>query len=278
MVSPRQPLRDRCNVLLRVSTDCQPTSTKAKLPPNLISSAGNTPPVTSQKRLSRMLPAPPPPLPVLTPSALEAPCDDDGPRQFIPHLYLSSSTSPEALPTGAWTHVLRIVPASKAHRAGTSTITDATVGSPQILELYVGSNENKRALPLQKRHLLVARDFLALALPYYASANPVEDLLPSPRAGSDYASPHSLLWSPPPAPRFPTDPVRVLLVGPPRALLAISLTYIAYASECSVEHVMQCVVDEAEDHESCELLGADARMGLGDEDMKVLESLAKKGL
>ncbi|KAJ7189135.1 hypothetical protein C8R46DRAFT_1206227 [Mycena filopes] len=296
MFCQRQPLRDRCNVFLRVSTDRKhmATSTKSKLPPNLVSSAGNTPPPvvgTSQRRMSQMqmtMATPAPPLPIVSPSVLDTytgtPTEPGLVRQFIPHLYLSSPPGgPDVIPAGKWTHVLRILPASKAHSAGTSTITDVPAGSgpagTQILDLHVGRSSAKTAttdsekensanggglpLPLRKLHLLLARDFLALALPYYASAHPVETFLPSPAA---------------PVCDFPTDAVRVLLVGPPRALLAIALTYIAYASESTVAHVMRCVVEEGEDGEACALLGPDANMGLAKADLDVLERVAHKGL
>ncbi|KAJ7612042.1 hypothetical protein DFH06DRAFT_1243919 [Mycena polygramma] len=250
----RQPLRDRCNVFLRVSTD------------------RNTPPTIPADRRSRM--SPPPPLPLSPFILVDLPEEETVPRQFIPYVYLSSPSSPTTLPAGNWTHAIRVLPASKEHRAGSTSLTEATAGSTQILNLYVpAGSRTSTGLPLPRRHILVARDFLALALPYYSSAHPAEDF-------TDPDSPLALdpCRFPPPAQRCRTDAVRVLLVGPPRALLAIAVTYIAYASECPVAHVMHCVVDEAEDTESCEVLGADAKMGLGALDMQILEDLAKKGL
>ncbi|KAJ6516576.1 hypothetical protein C8R47DRAFT_1087750 [Mycena vitilis] len=269
----RQPLRDRCNVFLRVSTDRMPTSTKSKLPANLSSSAGNTPPTIPADRRSRM--SPPPPLPLSPFILVDLPEEETAPRQFIPYVYLSSPSSPTTLPAGDWTHAIRVLPASKEHRAGSTSLTEATAGSTQILNLYMPANgsKNSTGLPLPRRHILVARDFLALALPYYSSAHPAEDF-----TGPDSPLALDPCLFPPPAQRCRTDAVRVLLVGPPRALLAIAVTYIAYASECPVAHVMHCVVDEAEDTESCEVLGEDAKMGLGAQDMQILEDLAKKGL
>ncbi|KAF8142703.1 hypothetical protein K438DRAFT_1994704 [Mycena galopus ATCC 62051] len=284
----RQPLRDRCNVYLRVCTDNVPTSMKSKLPANLVSSAGNTPPATSiaEDRLSRMKSPPPLPTGIRSPYVIvDTPSDEIRPRQFIPYLYLSSESPPSpsaALPQGNWTHAIRILPASKDHPAGSTSIT-GTAGSPQVLELYVPAvAPNSRSLPLHKRHILVARDFLALALPYYASAHPVDDSPDSEFLESDsepfLLSSASSQRAPPPTQRCRTDAVRVLLMGPARAILAVAFTYIAYASECTVAHVMRCVVEEGEDQESCELLGADAQMGLRAREMQVLELLAQKGL
>ncbi|KAJ7151765.1 hypothetical protein C8R43DRAFT_1107055 [Mycena crocata] len=266
-----QPLRDRCNILLRVSTERKPSSTKSKLGPELTSSAGHTPPKSSQSR-SRIT-AVPPPIPRLSPFALEElPDVENGPRQLIPYLYLFSPPSGQnTLPAGTWTHVIRILPTSPSRRAGTSRVTEvpSTNGSTHVLDLFRDPRQGSSALPLCKRHLFVARDFLALALPYYASAHPDED------ESCDIADPDAdALGPPPPSQKCRTDAVRVLLMGPPRALLAMAVTYIAHASGCTVAHVMQCVVDEAEDEESCALLRPDARMGLGSDDMKVLEWLA----
>ncbi|KAK7057886.1 hypothetical protein R3P38DRAFT_3342057 [Favolaschia claudopus] len=282
-------LRDRCNVFLRVCTDRFPTSSKSKLPATLLSSAGNTPPATAEVR-NRVLSkaSPPPPVPAVLPLSpfilVDTPSDT---RQFIPYLHLasndaSSSANPCTLPPGDWTHVVRILPATANQRAGSITIA-ASTSSTQILDLYVPGpvshsqpTEIDTALPLRKRHILVARDFLALALPYYASAHPTleysSDSDASISGDADFTLPQ------PKEQPCRTDAVRVLLVGPPRATLAIALTYIAYASECSVAHVMRCVVEEGEDLEACEVLGKEARMGLGEREMQVLEGLAKKGL
>ncbi|KAJ7637188.1 hypothetical protein FB45DRAFT_1139703 [Roridomyces roridus] len=59
----RQPLRDRCNTLLRVCTNRQPSSTKSKLPASLLSSAGNTPPFLPPS-INRALSTSAPPLPI----------------------------------------------------------------------------------------------------------------------------------------------------------------------------------------------------------------------
>ncbi|KAJ7237545.1 hypothetical protein B0H12DRAFT_1327032 [Mycena haematopus] len=277
----RQPLRNRCNVYLRVCTDSVPTSTKSKLPANLVSSAGNTPPVHLEDRLPRV--TSPPPLP--TSPYVVVDLEEPRPRQFIPYLYLSDSPpSPSTqLPQGNWTHVLRILPASKDHPAGSTDIGEPIGSALQVLDLYTPAvPPSSKVLHLNKRHVLVARDFLALALPYYASAHPTEDAIAEAEADSSSDVDPFLLSSsstmPPPAQRCRADAVRVLLMGPPRAILAVALTYIAYASECTVAHVMRCVMEDGEDEESCELIGTDARMGLGASQMQVLEELAQKGL
>ncbi|KAJ6493168.1 hypothetical protein C8R45DRAFT_1095682 [Mycena sanguinolenta] len=287
----RQPLRDRCNVYLRVCTDRAPTSTKSKLPPHLVSSAGNTPPAPLEARRPLVASLPPLLAPVLDSPYVFVDAEEAAPRQFIPYLYLSSTASSASpaestqLPRGNWTHAIRILPESEEHPAGSTSINTnsasatAASSSPQILDLYtLAVQPSGRALPLTKRHILVARDFLALALPYYASAHPTDDDSESDADSEPFLLSSSSSFGPPPTQRCRADPVRVLLMGPPRAILVVALTYIAYASECSVAHVMRCVVEEREDEESCELLGKDARMGLRNSQLEVLEQLAKKGL
>ncbi|KAJ7834992.1 hypothetical protein B0H14DRAFT_2797409 [Mycena olivaceomarginata] len=201
MLSARQPLRDRCNVVLRVCTDSTPSSTKSKLPPNLVSSAGNTPPV---RALPEDVAPPPLPLPSLSPYVLvDTFTDEAESRQFIPYLYLASMSSPclslsqKKLPRGSWTHAIRVLPASAAHPAGSTRITAPGTAS-QILDL---------------RHILVARDFLALALPYYSCGHPP----PASDLELDVADSQLDGWdldAPPPGQRCRTDAVRVL---PPRS-------------------------------------------------------------
>ncbi|KAJ6556596.1 hypothetical protein DFH09DRAFT_1084682 [Mycena vulgaris] len=275
----RQPLRDRCNILLRVCTDRLPSSTKSKLRANLTSSAGNTPLLVSPTR-PRCRVASPPPLPTATILAFDDipdPEDENGPREFIPFLHLFSPPSPGTIPAGTWTHAIRVLPASEEHPAGYTRVSDAaSSGCGQLVDLYIAAvtSASSSALPLPRRHLLVARDFLSLALPYYACAHP-EDFSASPSSDSSYA-PLDTLGPPPPSQACRTDAVRVLLIGPPRAVLAMAVMYIAYASGCSVVHVMSCVVDEAEDAESCAVLGPDARMGLGDKELRIFERVVKK--
>jgi hypothetical protein len=68
--------------------------------------------------------------------------------------------------------------------------------------------------------------------------------------------------------------VRVLILGPPRAVLAIALMYVAYASGCTVAHVMRGVLEDDEDLEWCRLLGKDGDMGLSYKEMRMLETVA----
>jgi hypothetical protein len=67
--------------------------------------------------------------------------------------------------------------APSPHPSATACNPGLTQTQTQILTLYarpesVARPPGSRALPLQRRHLLVVRDFLALALPYYACARP----------------------------------------------------------------------------------------------------------
>jgi hypothetical protein len=83
---------------------------------------------------------------------------------------------------------------------------------------------------------------------------------------------------PPVPPLTQADPVRVLVLGPPRLVLAIGLVYLAYASGCGVRQVMRGVLEGDGDGEWCGLIGLDGQMGLGHEDMKMLEQVAVNDL
>ncbi|KAJ7093847.1 hypothetical protein B0H15DRAFT_798924 [Mycena belliarum] len=198
-----------------------------------------------------------------------------GPRQFIPYLYICPPRSPDAIPAGPWTHILRLFPPSKTRPAGASGL------SAHALDLHLPSAAftNTRALHLSEEHLLLARDFLALALPYYASAHPVEPSSPFARSGRAYtpithAPLQGMMRMPQPLHSSRADPVRVLVIGPPRAALAIALTYLAYASGCTVAEVMHGVRDGDADAEWRRMLGKDGQMGLGRADMGTLERVA----
>ncbi|KAJ7496399.1 hypothetical protein FB451DRAFT_1207720 [Mycena latifolia] len=205
-----------------------------------------------------------------------------GARQFIPYLYLCPPRGPGALPVGPWTHILRLLPPSKTRPAGASGL------SARSLDLHLPSTAftDARALHLTEAHLLLARDFLALALPYYASAHPSPSVdFGSPFGGSSYASAFTPITHAPLqgiANSFPpllpsqADPVRVLVLGPPRATLAIALTYLAYASGCTVAQVMRGVREGDADAEWRRLLGKDGQMGLGRPDVVLLERVAIK--
>jgi hypothetical protein len=225
------------------------------------------------------------------------PRDEAGPRQFIPYLYLfSPPQGTGAVPSGPWTHTLRLLPPSKTRPAGSTGLTGGGAGA-RGLDLHLptaGFKPGQRDLYLCEDHLLLARDFLALALPYYASAHPSACSVSPfdarwPTSGA-WASPgtaapisHAPLEGmgyalPPVLPVTQADPVRVLVVGPPRAVLAIGLTYLAYASGCGVTQVMRGVLEGDGDAEWCQLLGEDGEMGLGRKDMQMLERVAMKEL
>ncbi|KAJ7073062.1 hypothetical protein C8F01DRAFT_268637, partial [Mycena amicta] len=252
MPPSQQPLRERCNVGLRVNTDRKRMRSRKTQLPTTVALFSAVP--QSEK----------------IPLALAG---NSTARQFIPHLFIhSQSAPPMTLPLGDWTHILRVLPASLHHPAGSLDIPRSNLGrksgDPQIITLYIIPDHENAALPLGRRHLMAARDFLALALPYQAAA----------RASAVDAELHQGPDDedlPPFEPHISADPVRVLLTGPSRVLLIIALTYIAFAARCTVKHVMQAVVDEDEDAEACELLGPDATMGLGKSDMQWLEYFAK---
>ncbi|KAJ7203807.1 hypothetical protein GGX14DRAFT_461235 [Mycena pura] len=253
----RLPLRDRCNTVLRVSTTREPTSTKSKLPATLVSCAGNTPPTASARHSPRFRMSPPP-VPSVGPHPLEDIPENGpgGPRQFIPYVFLFSPSSPhQAIPPGGWTHILRILPASAKNPSGTMQVVKPAAGTAQTVRLYTPAQRADNVLPLSTCRILAARDFLALALPYQAAMD-----------------------AEPPVQPCRADAVRVLLVGPLRALLTVALTYIAFAARCTVVHVMRSVVEEGEDTQACEMLGANARMGLGEREIRCLEWLAREGL
>ncbi|KAJ6556589.1 hypothetical protein DFH09DRAFT_1491183 [Mycena vulgaris] len=204
------------------------------------------------------------------------------PRQLVPYLYLFSPRDGDATPTpGPWTHTLRLLPPSKTRPAGSAQSQSHTHAGHR-LDLYLPgaafTRAGARELHVSETHLLLARDFLGLALPYQPGAASAGHCAPSPFLGDgsplftagSYAPPHGLapLLSVPPS-MLPhsqsqfADPVRVLVVGPPRAALAIGLTYLAYAAGCAVAQVLDSVVE-----------GGEIEMALGRVDMAMLERVA----
>ncbi|KAJ7834993.1 hypothetical protein B0H14DRAFT_2797410 [Mycena olivaceomarginata] len=221
------------------------------------------------------------------------PQDSHAPRQFIPYLYLFSppSLSPGAPPPpGNWTHTIRLLPPSKTRPAGGIDLVSSGVsGSRLDLHLPTAAFKTTRQLHLSPEQLLLARDFLALALPYYASAHPSDIPLHSSTSSSygggwSASSPaytpitHAPLDSFGMTPQVPqlsqADPVRVLVLGPTRLVLAIGLLYLAYASGCRVTQVMRGVLEGDGDAEWCRMIAKDGQMGLSAEDLKSLERVA----
>ncbi|KAJ7137552.1 hypothetical protein C8R43DRAFT_1019646 [Mycena crocata] len=272
-----QSLRERCNVPDRVCTDRKPSSKSD--PKDRPSNGPNRPCVASS--LSGGIQEVP-----RTPHGVH------GPRQFIPYLYLFSPTAPGTIPAGPWTHTLRLLPPTKLRPAGsTDLITGNTgAGRPSGLDLHIPTAGFKDApeLHLASEHLLLARDFLALALPYYGSAHPpAYSASPSfsgwPKSSASataaftpisHLSLEGLAGAYPPPPPSQADPVRVLVLGPPRAVFAIALTYVAYASGCEVAQVMRGVLEGDADVQWWQLLGEDGKMMLGKKDMRMLERAA----
>ncbi|KAJ6516621.1 hypothetical protein C8R47DRAFT_1205852 [Mycena vitilis] len=259
-----QPLRDRCNVPQSVCTGRSRTSR-------------NTDISSSHAALRRRLSIQEVP---------RTPRDPHGTRQFVPYLYLFSPAAPGAPPPpGNWTHTLRLLPPSKTRPTGCNDFNSST----RVLDLHIPAAAFKggRGLHLSPQHLLLARDFLSLALPYFASAHP-----PSP---SECGWPSSA-WSPaytpishaplegmgggvPQAsPLSQADPVRVLVLGPPRLVLAVSLVYVAHASDCTVAHVVRGVLESDSDGEWCRLIGDRGDLGLTRDEMKTMERVATKDM
>ncbi|KAJ7720002.1 hypothetical protein DFH07DRAFT_859019 [Mycena maculata] len=268
-----QILLDRRNVPKRVCTDW------SKLPSTRSDHKGNSFPTSNEDGIEEVP---------------RTPLDARGPRQFIPYLYLFSPPTPGSTLAGNWTHTLRLLPSSRTRPAGTTDLVSSRTGGSRGLDLYISGAafQDAGALHLSAEHLLLARDFLALALPYYASAHPTA-YFPSPFAAYHSSSSSSPLSSsetltpishcalegmgpmvPPAVQQSRADPVRVLILGPPRVVLAIGLTYIAYASGCGVAHAMRGVLEGDGDAEWCRLLGDDGEMGLDAKDMKMLERVA----
>ncbi|KAJ7073042.1 hypothetical protein C8F01DRAFT_268507 [Mycena amicta] len=211
----------------------------------------------------------------------------NAPKELIPYLYLASTTPSTLLPTAVdrpWTHVVRLLPSTKAHPVGSAELIPPSKAGPHILDIRVPAEafvcavgmktrtrrkqetrETEKRKPLHEyppaQSLLVARDFLALALPYYASAHP----LPSPSFASASAAcggwPMSSTggWTPTTSDSdsdsgsssssstisspIQADPVAVLLLGPPQLTLALALVYIAYASGQAVRVVVRGILE-----------------------------------
>ncbi|KAJ7073070.1 hypothetical protein C8F01DRAFT_1106107 [Mycena amicta] len=243
----------------------------------------------------------------------------NAPRELIPYLYLapcpSAPTTPSTLLPAPvdrpWTHVVRLLPSTKAHPVGSAELIPPSRAGPNILDIRVPAEAfvctdmktkatrkqetTRMRKPLHEylpaQSLLVARDFLALALPYYASAHP----LPSPSfasaacggwpmsstggwtpttsdsdSDSSSSSSSSTISSP-----IQADPVAVLLVGPPQLTLALALVYIAYASGRAVRDVVRGILEsESEAAEEWVVQGMIAGDGLSDAEMRLLEEAA----
>ncbi|KAJ6516604.1 hypothetical protein C8R47DRAFT_1313025 [Mycena vitilis] len=261
-----QPLRDRCNVPQSVCTERSRTSRNKD-----ISSSH----AALRRRLS-----------IQAVPRTCTPGDPHGTRQFVPYLYLFSPAAPGApSPPGNWTHTLRLLPPSKTRPTGCNEFN----GSTRVLDLHIAAAAFKggRGLHLSTQHLLLARDFLSLALPYFASAHPPEYSAPPSDCGwpSSACSPaytpisHAPIegmggMMPRVSPLSQADPVRVLVLGPPRLVLAISLVYVAHASGCSVAQVVRGVLESGSDGEWRRLLGDRGDLGLTRDETKTLERAA----
>ncbi|KAJ7496366.1 hypothetical protein FB451DRAFT_1162533 [Mycena latifolia] len=64
-------------------------------------------------------------------------------------------------------------------------------------------------------------------------------------------------------------------MGPPRAVLAFATEYIAYAAGYTVVHAMHCVRRCGGPRVGC-CVGTDARIGLGDKELRAFERVAKR--
>lgn len=270
-----QPLRERCHVPTRVYTDR--TSSRIK-DDSSHTRREKSVPSHIRRRLSTCI----------IEEVPRTPQDPHGIRQFVPYLYLFSPPVPGApAPPGNWTHTLRLLPPSKTRPTGRNDLA-----GPRTLDLHLPASAFKsgaRGLHLSTQHLLLARDFLALALPYYASARPPAyslsrgcrwpvSNLDSP--DSDFTPiTHEPLeglggMAPPVPPLSQADPVRVLVLGPARLVLAVSLVYVAYAGGCSVAQVIRGVLEGDGDEEWYRLIGDNEDMGLTREEMRMLEHVA----
>ncbi|KAJ7611996.1 hypothetical protein DFH06DRAFT_1243851 [Mycena polygramma] len=258
-----QPLRDRCNVPQSVCTDRRTSRNKDQQ----LSHAA------LRRRLSIQ-------------EVPRTPRDPHGTRQFVPYLYLFSPSAPGVPPPpGNWTHTLRLLPPSKTRPTGCNDF----VGSTRVLDLHIpaAAFKGSRGLHLSTQHLLLARDFLSLALPYFTSAHP-PSYFTSPGDCEWPASAWSPAYTPishvplegmggmmPQVPPLSqADPVRVLVLGPPRLVLAISLVYVAHASGCSVAQVVRGVLESDGDGEWCRLIGDAGDLGLTREEMKTMDRAA----
>nr|GAT49536.1 predicted protein [Mycena chlorophos] len=223
------------------------------------------------------------------------PCDPFAARELIPYLHLApyALKSDATLPpcpgkNNRWTHIVRLLPATKSAPTGSAELhPPKRQGQPHLLEDY---------LPAQG--VLIVRDFLSLALPYYAAAHP----LPTPTesgvgagwpslasavpslshsdsdsdsSDSDTSSPVSFQAPSTPRPVSPSaDPVNVLLLGPTQLALSLSLVYISYASGTLIRDVMRGILESSarEAAWAARIIGQGAdRMGMSEEELEFLE-------
>ncbi|KAF7288318.1 hypothetical protein HMN09_01406300 [Mycena chlorophos] len=244
------------------------------------------------------------------------PCDPLAARELIPYLHLApyALKSDATLPPcpekhNRWTHMVRLLPATKSAPAGSAELhPPKRQGQPHLLEVRVPAEAFNAAFErgqrtalqdyLPAQSVLIVRDFLALALPYYAAAHP----LPTPTesgvgagwpssasavpslshsdsdsdsSDSDTSSPLSFQAPSTPRPVSPSaDPVNVLLLGPTQLTLSLSLVYISYASGTLVRDVMRGILESSarEAAWAARIIaqGAD-RMGMSEEELEFLE-------
>ncbi|KAG6810311.1 hypothetical protein H0H92_012465 [Tricholoma furcatifolium] len=171
---------------------------------------------------------------------------------LVPGMYLSF-TKDKFLPAkmvsshgSLFTHVVKII----HHRSGVDHVGDVDIKVDErrglcLLGLVVPAPDDecygdededeeyeRTETVLTENQLLAARDFLALALPYFAEAHPpAEEALASART--------------------PPDDARVLIAAPyawgaAADIMSIALCYLSWASEEPVNKVLKCIRKEEE--------------------------------
>jgi hypothetical protein len=251
MPAIRKPLRDRCNVHLKVVTAI-PTEESLDTP--LHKPKGDVP--LRSRKLRR--PIPDVSVPYSNPVKQYAP---EGPRLYpvnprtvrglqslhklVPYLYLAfheGSQLPQSLVTNdgtAFTHIIKIAHATEQRMAGTVEVKiDPKRGLHSLVLVIpttpphrrgrrrVRSKGERNTTVLTDNQMLAARDFLSLALPYYLEAHPRDDI---PTASADVAR---LLITAPASDGAASD------------VMSVAVCYLSFASEESVETVLGYVDNE----------------------------------
>ncbi|KAF9463527.1 hypothetical protein BDZ94DRAFT_1258462 [Collybia nuda] len=248
MPAIRKPLRDRCNVQLKVVT-ATPTGKPLESP-----SYNGAP--TRIRRPRKSVPDVRVPYP--NPVRIHAPAEPRlypvNPRtaqglrslhKLVPYLYIAfhdGNRLPQSLVADdgtAFTHIIKITHETEQRVAGTVEVkSDPKRGLhslvlvvPEVAPHRRGRRRVKNCCErntsvLTETQILAARDFISLALPYYLEAHPRDDI---PLASADVAR---LLITAPVGDGAASD------------VLSVAVCYLAFASEESAETVLDYVNNE----------------------------------
>ncbi|KAF8885988.1 hypothetical protein BD779DRAFT_1471370 [Infundibulicybe gibba] len=155
-------------------------------------------------------------------------------HEFVPQLFIAfarGAMPPTVTPPPAvyFTHFVSIAYAAAGMEYGQANMVANKEEGIHILQLTIPrlAVGGLRVTSLTARQLMIARDFVSLALPYYSEAHPYQQYCGT------------------------RDHVRLLISAPDGDggaidIMSVVICYLTFASEESIANVMDCVEDEAE--------------------------------